>query len=107
MKRIGKNTNETGEAVTNVVSVDSTTTATLLPALVFTDRPYMEVNVTNDGNKALWVKKQAASVDNDKKGVRVIPGETAPIIKQGEVYRGEISAIFDSGGSRDVIVEWF
>ncbi len=104
-KTIGKNINTTDTAnVLSPISVDSTTSVTLLAAQVEGDDERIKVIVTNNGNKTLWVKPQAAAIDNDKKGERVAPGESRLILEQGDNYSDEISAIFDSGGAKDVIV---
>lgn len=107
-KNIGGNINVTDEAdVLGAISVDSTTSATLLSAQVNPEVARVKVVVHNDGNQALWVKLQAAFIDNDKKGIRVPAGEGAVIIEGSDIYTGEISGIMDSGGARNVFVTWF
>lgn len=106
-KMIGKNFNAADEANSSTVSVGSTTAVTLLAAQTPSDAIWSEVNITNDGFRSLWVRKRAASADNNKDGIRISPGETYPVIKRSENYTGEISGIFQAGGSRDVHVEWF
>ena len=65
----------------------------------------MEILVTNDGSQPLWVRKRSAASDNDKDGRRISPGQTKAIVSNSEIFTGEISAIFDSGGFKDVMVE--
>jgi len=106
-KRTGKNTNQNTEAVTATISVGSTTAVTLLAALASTDLPHSQVTITNNGNKSLWVRNYPAADDNLKRGERVAPGANLPIIRNSEVYIGEISAIFQSGSAKDVFVVSF
>ena len=105
-KNIGKNTNTTDlSTMPSPISIGSSVSVMLLPAQAPTDQAWIEVNVTPTGTKALWIKLQAASVDNDKKGIRVAAGETKTVVKDGS-YTGEICAIYDSGPAKDVVLEY-
>ena len=106
-KKVGKNINSNDEAFSASYSVGSSVAVTILLAQQPEDPPFSEVNVTNNGNRRLWVRKRAASVDNLKDGISISPRETYKIVKNSENYTGEISAIFNSGGFSDVYVEWF
>lgn len=101
------NLNNVG-AVLSAISVDSTTSTTLLTAQTIPgEAPRIKVFITNNGNHALWVKLQPAATDNDKKGIRIAAGETMVLLEGSDIYFGEISAIMNSGGARDVFVSWF
>lgn len=105
-KRIGKVSNVTDDSTHTTVSVGSSVAVTLLiadPDALLSQE--MEVLITNNGNKPLWVRRRAASTDNIKDGRRISPGESRAVVNQGDLFVGEISAIFDSGGARDVMVE--
>ena len=105
-KVIGKNINVTDTANSVVVSVGSGSAVTLLAAQLPADENYIEVIVTNNGNRALWVRRRPAAADNNLDGRRMPPGETVRLITDSDLYTGEISAIFESGPAKDVIVEW-
>ena len=106
-RQTGKNINMNDSATTDVVSVGSSSAVTLLLADTSPSNPTREVTVTNDGNKALWVRKYPAATDNNKVGVRVPAGESKKVVENSEIYYGEISGIMDSGGAKNVIVEYF
>jgi len=55
--------------------------------------------MTNDGNQDVWIKFQAASVDNDKKGFILYKGSAADILLAPNMYVGEISGIAANGNS--------
>ena len=73
------------------------TTSTIL-SLADSDRIYVHV-CNNDSQKEVWIKLQAASVDNDKKGFFLATKGNADghFVLDSAIYRGEISAIADSG----------
>ena len=100
------NLNTEGSAL-SPISVDSTTAVTLLPATAALDPPRIKVWVYNDGNRILWVRLYAASVDNLKQDVPIGPGEKYVLLEGSDIYTEEISGIMNSGGARDVYVTWF
>lgn len=106
---IGTSTNiNTTANILSAISVDSTTSITLLLAQnIPSEAPRIKVIIYNDGNFDLWVKFQPASTDNDKKGFRIEGGMTETILMGSDIYTGEISGIFDSGSNRDVFLTWF
>ena len=105
---VGKNISvNTTSNMLDPISIGSTVSVTLVPAQLITEETRIKVIVYNDGNQDLWVKLQLASTDNDKKGILVEAGERYTLIEGSDIYTGEISAIMDSGGVRDVYVTWF
>lgn len=89
--------NSNSEAVLTRITLNSTTSTTLSTEKIGPDKRPTRIafEVTNIGNQRVWIKKQAASVDNDKKG--------RPLERNGtywmsrNIYKGEISAIAENG----------
>lgn len=97
----GGNVNKNTEAVLSAeISVGSGTSVTILAAQVTGDAERIEVIITNNDNKDCWIKYQAASVDNDKKGFLVAKKSVVTIMDGQDIYTGEISAIADSGTTK-------
>lgn len=97
-----KNTNDTA-AMSDAITLNSTTTTTI--AAANPDRNYILIH-NNSAATACWIKLQAASVDDDKKGIFI--DKSVPVPSEWEmpvdnIYIGEISAISDSG-SVDIFV---
>ena len=105
-KSIGENINTTDTASNpDPISVDSTTSTKLLDAVTSAEALTIRAMITNWGNKTLWVKRQAATEDNDVNGEAWFAGETKEVIQDGD-YSGEVSGIMESGGAKDVYVEF-
>ena len=94
-KTIGRNTNKTDIAVLDSVSVGSGASVKVVDA----NEARIGLVISNPNNQACWIKEQSASIDNDKKGYYVIPGGKY-IMPTDNIYTGEVSAIFASGGSK-------
>lgn len=86
-----RNTNDTA-TLSGAIALNNTTSATIAPAN--TNRMFF--HFSNPGNKDVWLKLQAASVDNDKKGIWVPKGKSWEM-SPDEKYPGEISAITNVG----------
>lgn len=101
------NINVSNEPVTPAaISIGSVTAVTLIPAPSGIDNPWRWVSIYNDGNQALWLRFYTAGTDAIKKGTRLPPG----VSKEFELPNmpsTEISGIFNSGGARDVYVQYF
>jgi len=105
-KIIGAQINTSPTAVLSAqILVGSSTSVALSAALVVSDLDRISLKVTNMGNKDLWVKLQAAAVDNDKKGQLVPAGASQVIFQTPIAYAGEVSGIMNSGGTMPVLVE--
>lgn len=99
MKFTGRNMNRTDvAALTEVIANNSTSTTLVAP-----NKDRMGIVISNPNNQSCWVKEQAASLDNDKKGYFVIAGGKF-IMPKDNIYTGEISAIFNSGGSKTLYI---
>ncbi len=97
--------------VNSVSNSSSTDTATVQAGITLNDSTSVMVIAANPSrrglhvncnfpDKASWVKLQAASVDNDKKGIFLNEkekGVTHWDMPSDRIYTGEISAIADSG----------
>ena len=105
---VGTSTNINTDSITSSgISVDSTTAVTLIAAPPSLIPPRIKVVIYNSGNRILWVRLYAASVDNLKRGIPVEPGQTKIIMEGSDIYTGEVSGIMDSGVARDVYVTWY
>jgi len=106
----GRNFNTNDVAAVTSVDLNSTTATKI--ADVNADRLTFHVN-SNDENNAVWIKLQAASVDNDKKGIFLArniaaagPGRSLYDMPTDNVYTGEISAISEAGTPTVYITEY-
>lgn len=92
-KTIGRNQNFTDTATLSAaIALNASTSTTVQAANV--DR--IDFTFSNPSNKDVWLKRQAASVDNDKKGI-FVPRNGFYEIPTDNVYTGEYSAIAVSG----------
>ena len=94
-----RNTN-TGAVLTSVVL--NATTSTLISAV---NEERQMITIINDSSQDVWIKFQAASVDNDKKGIMLWKRSTYEM-PVDNVYLGEISAISVSGTPEIFITEY-
>ena len=97
MVKIGRTRNSNDTATKATIVLNSSTSTTIQAAN--TSRIFWSVN--NTSNKAVWIKFQAASIDDDQDGQIYLPGsgslKSAYILEPDEKYTGEISAIAVSG----------
>jgi len=100
-KTIGRNLNVTDTAtLSNAIGLNSTTSTKIADAL--SNR--IVFILSNPSTKNIWVKLQAASVDNDKKGI-FIPRNGYWEMPTDNIYTGEISAIADNGAPNVYVTE--
>jgi len=101
-KTIGRNTNTTDVAtLSSAIALNSTTSVKVADALP--DR--INFTISNPENKDVWLKFQAASVDNDKKGI-FVPKNAFYEMPTDNIYTGEISAIAVSGTPSVYVTEY-
>ena len=93
-KMLGKNRNSNDTAVLGAGIPMNAATSTTIVTLVRTDSMMI---MTNDGNQDLFVKLQAASVDNDKKGFILFKGTTSTLDLEAVTFVGEVSGITKNG----------
>lgn len=96
-KKRGGNITVSNTSTPLVVTVNSGTSTTLVPA--DNQRTYLEIS--NPSNQDVWIKLQAASVDNIKTGILLPPSERWRM-GDNDKYTGEVSAIMNIGGSKDI-----
>ena len=104
---IGGNTNTNDTAVVADGITLNATTSTIIAA-ANTDRIFFHVD-NNFSDKAVWIKLQAASVDNDDKGIFLNEkekGVTKWEMPPDNIYTGEISAIADEGAPVVYVTEY-
>jgi len=102
-KTIGRTSNVNDTA--NLPASFSVTTVTSVKISdADTSRIFFCVN-NNNSSDAIWIKLQAASVDNDKKGIFVAK-QTSWIMPVDNVYTGEISCIADNTTTDVFITEY-
>jgi len=79
-------------ATISQVALNATTSTTIKAA----STNFVAVHISNESTVDIWVKFQAASIDNGKKGIFLERGGYYEM-PTGQRYTGEISAIADSG----------
>ena len=89
---IGRNTNSNDTAILSDVIPLNTITSTVVAA-PNPNRIFFSINNNND-LQGVWVKLQAASVDNDQKGI-FVGSKSFWEMPSDNIYTGEISAIAD------------
>ena len=96
-KRIGTNVNVNSGATITTVVVNSTTSTIWSSTNTDPNTPpkipgFTKMTITNEGIRPAYIKLQAASVDNDLKGILIPRNETRDIMLDGDVCTDEISA---------------
>jgi len=89
-KKIGRNinTNDTG-TISSAITLNATTSTTIQAA----NSSRIFFRIDNSSTKDVWLKLQAASVDNDKKGIFLKRLGDFWEMPPDNIYTGEISAI--------------
>ena len=107
MRQVGTSTNTADEAsVLDGVTLNTSTSTTILAAQAAGDQPRIKVIVQNGGATAVWIKLQPAADDDDVKGFLLGMSERQVILEGSDIYTGEISAIA-AAGAPEVFVTWF
>ena len=100
-----RNTNDT-VTISDAIALNSSTSIKIADANP--NRIFIHVHNDN-GSEKVWVKLQAASVDNDKKGIWLNSKGLMPqfwTMPVDNVYTGEICAIADSGSPSIYVTEY-
>jgi len=97
------NVNDTG-TTPNRISIGSVDAVAVKPSTGL-ENPHQEFTISHNGNKTLWLRKYAASVDDLKKGEPVYPGESKTF-QLPNMVTSEWSAIFESGVAKDVFTQY-
>ena len=97
----GRNFNTNDSASVTEITTNPTTSTTA--AAANKDRTYLHID-NNSNVTGVWVKLQAATEDDDKKGIYLskniaaeAPGTTYWEMTPDNIYTGEVSVIADSG----------
>lgn len=100
---IGRNVNKNDTAfISGPIAVNSSTSTTI----VGVNLKRIFLHISNDGdNQDSWIKLQAASVDNDKKGI-FLRGRSFWEMQVDNMYTGEICVIGDNAGSNIYVTEY-
>lgn len=88
----GRTRNSNDGPVTKEIVANSTTAVTLWVA----NSVRLGISITNTSNRIVWVRKFAASANNDKIGKAIWPRTTWYSLED-RVYPGEYSVIVDVG----------
>jgi len=90
--------NSNDESVPSEITLNSSTSTIISTAKIGIDKRPERINFifSNTSSKLVWLKFQAASIDNNKTGIAVFP-RTNYEMSTDNIYKGEISAIADSG----------
>lgn len=88
----GETGGEASSSTLTTVALNSSTSTILKTA----STDFIGFFVSNGSTEEVWIKLQAASVDNDKKGIYLRSGAFYEM-PLGQKYTGEISAISNSG----------
>ena len=99
----GRNINNNDVAVLTSVTLNSSTSTKVSDACSNGCR--FSYTVENPSGQDVWIKFQAASVDNDKKGYFLAKRSFRTMVVDN-VYRGEVSAIAVSGTPTIFITEY-
>ncbi len=101
-KTIGRNTNRNDEAIlSDPITLNDSTSVKVADA----DDNRIVFTFSNPSSKQVWLKFQAASTDDDKKGI-VVFARSNYEMPTDNVYTGEISAIAESGTPDVYITEY-
>ncbi len=99
--KIGRTRNWNDSVSTTVVALNSTTATKIAD----TNNSRISFKVNNNDNQLVYIKYQAASVDDDKEGDE-LPAKSSIKMDVDNIYRGEISAIANSGTPDVTILEY-
>lgn len=103
-KTVGRNTNVNDTAIlSDAIALNASTSVTLSAGGTVLPRVFFAVS--NNTNKEVWIKLQAASVDDDKKGI-FLPRNSYWEMIADSLYTGEISAIANSGTPDVYVTEY-
>jgi len=104
-RTIGRNINFNDEAVLSDGITLNATTSTTVAASVTSSNLRINFTFTNNSTKDVWLKLQAASKDNDQKGIFLAKGAIYEM-PTDNIYHGEISAIAASGSPVIYVTEF-
>ena len=101
VKRIERTANRSDESDQGSVALNATTSVTVVSA----NPDRISFRLDNPSNQGIWLKLQAASIDNIKTGIFVDKGGHWPM-DTDNFYDGEISAIAAVGNPTATFTEY-
>ncbi len=108
-KLIGRTVNRNDEADSDSIALNATTATKIADA--DPERIFFHVSIDGSGNNtSVFIKLQAAGVDNDKEGIWI--GSMGQYFKTcwemqpDNMYTGEISAIMQSGTHTIIVTQY-
>lgn len=104
--KIGRNINTCSDATLTSVALNSSTSTKISDECPSATLCRVYFLVSNPSEEDVWIKFQAASVDNDKKGIFIGRRSTEIILLPDNIYIGEISAIAAEGNPTIYITEF-
>jgi len=105
--RTNRNVN-TNDIATMSGAITLNTSTSVKVADANPNRLYIMIH-NNDSSQGVWIKLQAASVDNDVKGIFIDKKGAPPVMWESptdNIYTGEISAIADNGSPVVYVTEY-
>lgn len=100
--KIGRTRNFNDEAeLPSGIALNNLTSVTVTVA----NSKRMNFTLSNASNQQIWVKLQAASVDDDKKGIAILRGGFYEM-PTDNIYTGEVSAIAENGSPTVYLTEF-
>ena len=100
--RRGKNVNTNDTAVmSSAISLNNSTDTKILDANI----AFIELIISNNSNRRVWVKPQVQGTDTDKKGILIAPNSSHRL-NTDNVYTGEWCAIAETGSADVYITYW-
>ena len=95
--------NSSDESVIQDYSIDAGVSTTIKTA----GNDFIFWSVTNNSNREIWIKLQAASVDNDAKGIRIQRNGGYWEMPPDNIYTGEISAQSNQGNNKEIFTNQY
>lgn len=92
------------DRISDAILLNATTSVKIADAKVDNEARRTTV-ISNPSNVGVFVKEQAASVDDDKKGIYLPAKSRLTLYDTGTVYNGEMSAIAEFNNPDIYVVE--
>jgi len=92
----------TDTATTTIISLNSSTATKIVDA----GTQKLQLIICNPGNQPIFIKMQAASVDNLKEGLFLGGKSNLPLVLGQGFYTGEVSAMSNAGPADVTIVRY-
>ena len=92
--------------ISDAIDLNAATSVTIVDAISNEGpKTRRHIIISNSSAIAVWIKEQAASIDNDKKGIYLAAKGVLNLYNTGIIYQGEISAIAELDNPSIHVVE--